>query len=399
MLLLKESGPGDLLGLGDSVSHIWEQKLSSDDVSALIRFRKKHYSGTDEHFRNLNLLGARTIVSGLVAYGWTYGELFRCQTELMTVLSKYINRKRLASGEVLGLEQQDVNQNPISRTERGTQLSQHVVALSTGTTGQRNAKAYPQDPKRISCDKEIHVMPKDHDDQHQTTDVMEKGQTRDMCQTGVSGEIVTPAVVSENESFNYSDSSSVQSTVQSSCGGYPTDTSNEASEVQTARNRLTIDALLMAAHQSDFSTFDNLDVQQSTGDTSHDSNNTVAQRTNGLDITGVATGHLGSQTSLLPSHLQEGYQWSQTKARSTKMSWNSIRNLDQTGRSEEYVHDNDYSTEIGAISSARSQNEFSSTPRFSDASELAAQSSYQSKVQTHIEASRNHSKPDAFRKI
>lgn len=88
----------------------WEQKLSVGDVNILVRFREEKFPDIHEHFRGLDFLGVRTIISGLLAYGWTYTELSHCRSELMMVLGRYIDREQLLLGNVLGLGQQTVDQ-------------------------------------------------------------------------------------------------------------------------------------------------------------------------------------------------------------------------------------------------------------------------------------------------
>ncbi len=78
----------------------WERRLHEDDISVLIRFRKEKFPEVDRHFRDLDFLSARTILDGLVAYGWTYVELSKCRGDLMTQLFRYVDREQLAHGKV-----------------------------------------------------------------------------------------------------------------------------------------------------------------------------------------------------------------------------------------------------------------------------------------------------------
>jgi len=82
----------------------WERRLLEDDVCALIRFRKEKYPVIDKYFRGLDFLSARTIVNGLVAYGWTYEELSKCRSNLMTQLFQYVDREQLAHGQIRVLD-------------------------------------------------------------------------------------------------------------------------------------------------------------------------------------------------------------------------------------------------------------------------------------------------------
>ena len=57
----------------------------------MIRFRNEKFSEVDRYFRDLDFLSARTILNGLVVYGWTYDELFKCRSDLMTQLFRYVH--------------------------------------------------------------------------------------------------------------------------------------------------------------------------------------------------------------------------------------------------------------------------------------------------------------------
>jgi hypothetical protein len=78
----------------------WERRLGEDDISALIRFRNDKLPEIDRYFRDLDFLSARTILNGLVAYGWTYKELSECRSDLITQLVKYVDLEQLAHGQV-----------------------------------------------------------------------------------------------------------------------------------------------------------------------------------------------------------------------------------------------------------------------------------------------------------
>lgn len=47
------------------------------------------------------------MIQGLVAYGWTYEELSRCQSRFMITLCKYVDPERLTCGEIQRLKPKD----------------------------------------------------------------------------------------------------------------------------------------------------------------------------------------------------------------------------------------------------------------------------------------------------
>jgi len=55
----------------------WERRLLDDDIDLLIRFRKDKFPKADEIFRDLDFLSTRTLLHGLVAYGWAFRMLER----------------------------------------------------------------------------------------------------------------------------------------------------------------------------------------------------------------------------------------------------------------------------------------------------------------------------------
>lgn len=78
--------------------------MHSDDVCALIDFRKAKYPGVDKCFRGLDFSSVQTIVEGLVAYGWTYEELSKCRSSLMEQVFLYVDQEQLARGQVQSLD-------------------------------------------------------------------------------------------------------------------------------------------------------------------------------------------------------------------------------------------------------------------------------------------------------
>ncbi|KAI9793952.1 MAG: hypothetical protein M1835_006935 [Candelina submexicana] len=138
--LLTKCGPGDLLELGDSVSKIWERKLGEKDIPILIRFRNEKFPEIDRYFRNLDFLGARTILDGLRAYGWTYEELSKCQGDLMTQLFRYVDQKQLAHGHVQASGREPCRKRrcseqdnpPMELSSRSNAAQLHLDAIDSG---------------------------------------------------------------------------------------------------------------------------------------------------------------------------------------------------------------------------------------------------------------------------
>jgi len=78
----------------------------------LIRFRNEKFPEVDKYFRDLDFLSARTILNGLVAYGWTYDELSKCWGDLMTQLFRYVDREQLAHGQVQTIGREPCRKRP-----------------------------------------------------------------------------------------------------------------------------------------------------------------------------------------------------------------------------------------------------------------------------------------------
>jgi len=78
----------------------------------LIRFRNEKFPEVDRYFRDLDFLSARTILNGLVAYGWTYDELSKCRGDLMIQLFRYVDREQLAHGQVQTLGREPSRKRP-----------------------------------------------------------------------------------------------------------------------------------------------------------------------------------------------------------------------------------------------------------------------------------------------
>jgi hypothetical protein len=91
----------------------------------LIRFRKEKFSKVDEIFRDLDFLGTRTLLHGLVAYGWTYKELSECRSDLITQLVKYVDPEQLAHSQV-----QAFGREPYRKRRR---LEQNSTSLELST--------------------------------------------------------------------------------------------------------------------------------------------------------------------------------------------------------------------------------------------------------------------------
>jgi len=103
----------------------WERRLLDDDIDLLIRFRKEKFPKVDEIFRDLDFLSTRTLLHGLVAYGWTYKELSECRSDLITQLVKYVDPEQLAHGQV-----QAFGREPYRKRRR---LEQNSTSLKLST--------------------------------------------------------------------------------------------------------------------------------------------------------------------------------------------------------------------------------------------------------------------------
>ena len=93
----------------------------------MIRFRHEKFPEVDKYFRGLDLLSARTILDGLVAYGWTYDELSKCRGDLMTQLFRYVDREQLAHGHVQAFAHES------SRKRRRLEQGSTSKVLSNGS--------------------------------------------------------------------------------------------------------------------------------------------------------------------------------------------------------------------------------------------------------------------------
>jgi len=109
----------------------------------LIRFRNEKFSEVDRYFRDLDFLSARTMLNGLVVYGWTYDELFKCRSDLMTQLFRYVDREQLAHGQVQTFGREPFRKRPrvaLSNRSDADRLhinsvdSDHAEAIANGNS-------------------------------------------------------------------------------------------------------------------------------------------------------------------------------------------------------------------------------------------------------------------------
>ncbi|TGO43911.1 hypothetical protein BCON_0735g00010 [Botryotinia convoluta] len=89
--LLEKAGPGSLLEIGSNVSSLWELKMNRDDIHLVLEYRKTKLPKLEKRAKSLDESAACTIVSGLLAYGWTISELLSTQTSLIKQVRNYIN--------------------------------------------------------------------------------------------------------------------------------------------------------------------------------------------------------------------------------------------------------------------------------------------------------------------
>ncbi|TGO91201.1 hypothetical protein BPOR_0035g00020 [Botrytis porri] len=89
--LLEKAGPGSLLEIGSNVSSLWELKMNRDDIHLVLEYRKTKLPQLEKRAESLDESAACTIVSGLLAYGWTISELLSTQTSLIKQVRNYIN--------------------------------------------------------------------------------------------------------------------------------------------------------------------------------------------------------------------------------------------------------------------------------------------------------------------
>ncbi|KAG9240522.1 hypothetical protein BJ878DRAFT_483775 [Calycina marina] len=73
--LLRKNDPGSLLELAPGSSSGWEVKAYEEDVDLALEYRKTRLPELEQRAAALNAIGARTIVCGLLAYGWTFAEV------------------------------------------------------------------------------------------------------------------------------------------------------------------------------------------------------------------------------------------------------------------------------------------------------------------------------------
>ncbi len=83
------------------------------------------------------------MLNGLVVYGWTYDELFKCRSDLMTQLFRYVDREQLAHGQVQTFGREPFRKRPrvaLSNRSDADRLhinsvdSDHAEAIANGNS-------------------------------------------------------------------------------------------------------------------------------------------------------------------------------------------------------------------------------------------------------------------------
>lgn len=98
----------------------WETRISPNDIPLVLDYRKSELPDVEERSQQLNIVAAAAIIRGLIAYGWTYPWLARCECELMTCLGKFVDIKRLEHGEIRALEEHGEKRPSEESTEATT---------------------------------------------------------------------------------------------------------------------------------------------------------------------------------------------------------------------------------------------------------------------------------------
>lgn len=84
--------------IADSCS--WE-KLTKNEIFWVCQYRTDCLPDAEKRSRLLDYGAACTIISGLLAYGWTYDELAKGGSDLMDLLSQYVDLKELGQGRIV----------------------------------------------------------------------------------------------------------------------------------------------------------------------------------------------------------------------------------------------------------------------------------------------------------
>ncbi|QSZ30274.1 hypothetical protein DSL72_004796 [Monilinia vaccinii-corymbosi] len=124
--LIKMGGPGSLLELGSDVNSFWEKHMNKNNIKLVLEYRKSHLPAIEKRAQSLNVVAARTIVRGFLAYGWSLPELFSSCSSLIELIKPYCELeqfvdKELYQGEEINRHLTDVSLNREEATQ-GQQL-------------------------------------------------------------------------------------------------------------------------------------------------------------------------------------------------------------------------------------------------------------------------------------
>lgn len=81
-------------------NHRLQSHISKEDLDCALASRQQHFPKVHQACEERNFLGAKTIVQGLLSYGWTYQELYGCQSSLTDVISQYVDMEQLKLGNI-----------------------------------------------------------------------------------------------------------------------------------------------------------------------------------------------------------------------------------------------------------------------------------------------------------
>jgi len=85
----------------------WEVKASEADVDLALEYRKNRLPELEERAAALNAIGARTIVCGLLAYGWTFAEVSSSPTRFLKVVRAHLDEDLEIRASLDGSESTD----------------------------------------------------------------------------------------------------------------------------------------------------------------------------------------------------------------------------------------------------------------------------------------------------
>ena len=85
----------------------WEVKASEAEVELALDYRKTRLPELEQRAAALNAIGARTIVRGLLAYGWTFAEVSSSPTPLLKVVRAHLDENLEIPASLDGSESPD----------------------------------------------------------------------------------------------------------------------------------------------------------------------------------------------------------------------------------------------------------------------------------------------------